>query len=251
MTVAQTRFMLQNEYAPGVGITEGADWFELPRGVRLEWEYRRWSHFQHASGLNARGVSFMADYTIAAIPTLYRGRMYRSRLEARWAAFFDRLGWAYEYEPFDLGSWSPDFLLIRHNVMVEVKPLTEFDQGVADKMLNATVNQRIVDEEVSPCGLFLTRVAPFAATDKSVSLGWLCPPAAPSTFGEAIAFWRTDIHKPCMHADVVVIGAGGVWTMDGDARPDSDGFSGWFLYPKHTMGLWSDASNAVQWERGQ
>ena len=32
------------------------------------------------------------DYQIAAIPTLYRGRQYRSRLEAKWAAFFDLAG---------------------------------------------------------------------------------------------------------------------------------------------------------------
>jgi hypothetical protein len=69
------------------------------------------------------------DYTIAAIPTEYRGRMYRSRLEARWAAFFDQLGWRHEYEPYDLGRWSPDFLLPDWNVLVEVKPINELDQA--------------------------------------------------------------------------------------------------------------------------
>jgi len=29
----------------------------------------------------------MSGYWIAAIPTVYRGRRYHSRLEARWAAF--------------------------------------------------------------------------------------------------------------------------------------------------------------------
>ena len=32
-------------------------------------------------------------------PTLYNGRRYRSRLEARWAAFFDLVRWPFEYEP--------------------------------------------------------------------------------------------------------------------------------------------------------
>lgn len=34
----------------------------------------------------------MTGFRVAAIPTRYRGRLYRSRLEAKWAAFFDLLG---------------------------------------------------------------------------------------------------------------------------------------------------------------
>jgi hypothetical protein len=58
------------------------------------------------------------------IPTLYRGVQYRSRLEAKWAAMFDLLGWEYQYEPFDLEGWIPDFLLTRAKVLIEVKPVT-------------------------------------------------------------------------------------------------------------------------------
>ena len=36
---------------------------------------------------------------IKAIETLYNGYRFRSRLEARWAIFFDVLGVEYEYEP--------------------------------------------------------------------------------------------------------------------------------------------------------
>jgi len=31
------------------------------------------------------------DYSIAAIPTVYNGIRYRSRLEAKWAAFFENV----------------------------------------------------------------------------------------------------------------------------------------------------------------
>ena len=52
---------------------------------------------------------------IKAIETKYKGYRFRSRLEARWAVFFEALGieWAYEYEGFDLpvGPYLPDFLL--------------------------------------------------------------------------------------------------------------------------------------------
>jgi hypothetical protein len=55
--------------------------------------------------------------------TIYNGRRYRSRLEARWAAFFDRLGWPYEYEPIDLDGYIPDFVMtFKSPLLVEVKP---------------------------------------------------------------------------------------------------------------------------------
>lgn len=59
-----------------------------------------------------------------AIPTRYAGTEFRSRLEATWAAFFDLLGWTWEYEPIDLPGWIPDFILTgpAGRVLVEVKP---------------------------------------------------------------------------------------------------------------------------------
>jgi hypothetical protein len=58
-----------------------------------------------------------------AIPTKYAGIQFRSRLEARWAAFFDLCGWGWDYEPFDLAGYCPDFLLKFHRPLIaEVKP---------------------------------------------------------------------------------------------------------------------------------
>lgn len=53
---------------------------------------------------------------IKVIETKYKGYFFRSRLEARWAVFFDFLGieWEYEKEGFDLGEglrYLPDFWL--------------------------------------------------------------------------------------------------------------------------------------------
>jgi hypothetical protein len=62
-------------------------------------------------------------YTIQAHETHYAGVTFRSRLEAKWAAFFDLVGWKWEYEPIDLPGWSPDFLIHGHcPLYVEVKP---------------------------------------------------------------------------------------------------------------------------------
>lgn len=59
-----------------------------------------------------------------ARPTSYRSVAFRSRLEARWAAFFDAAGWDWCYEPMDTGAigWLPDFRLC-DSLLVEVKPM--------------------------------------------------------------------------------------------------------------------------------
>lgn len=59
------------------------------------------------------------------IPTVYAGTRFRSRLEARWAYMFDALGWQWEYEPFDLPGWIPDFIVMGgREFLVEIKPCT-------------------------------------------------------------------------------------------------------------------------------
>ena len=64
---------------------------------------------------------------IKAIQTYYKGYHFRSRLEARWAVFFDKAGVKYEYEPegFDLGAegwYLPDFWLPELKMWAEIKP---------------------------------------------------------------------------------------------------------------------------------
>lgn len=65
---------------------------------------------------------------IKAIETVYNGYRFRSRLEARWAVFFDAMGIEYRYEPegFDLdGIWYlPDFWLpaFENGLWIEIKP---------------------------------------------------------------------------------------------------------------------------------
>jgi hypothetical protein len=65
--------------------------------------------------------------SIAAIPTRYAGCRFRSRLEARWAVFFDAMGIEWQYEPqgYKVGKrpYLPDFLLTdrEYETWVEVK----------------------------------------------------------------------------------------------------------------------------------
>jgi hypothetical protein len=66
---------------------------------------------------------------VKARPTTYGGVQFRSRLEARWAAFFDCMGWRWEYEPFEGNNYIPDFVLLGNApVAVEVKPATSVDE---------------------------------------------------------------------------------------------------------------------------
>lgn len=66
---------------------------------------------------------------VKAIETRYKGYRMRSRLEARWAVFFDALGvkWEYEKEGYQLstGWYLPDFWLPEFNFFVEIKPNQE------------------------------------------------------------------------------------------------------------------------------
>lgn len=68
--------------------------------------------------------------SIKAIETRYKGYRFRSRLEARWAVFFDALGLKWEYEPegfvfSDGTTYLPDFRVHgeRGSVWVEIKPV--------------------------------------------------------------------------------------------------------------------------------
>jgi len=95
----------------------------------------------------AEDINSLAPRKIKAIETHYKGYRFRSRLEARWAVFFDALGieWEYETEGFDLGKWGkylPDFW-IKHSVKaladdgwgfwVEIKP-NKIDEAGFDKV---------------------------------------------------------------------------------------------------------------------
>ena len=65
-------------------------------------------------------------YNIAAKPTRYKGVNFRSRLEARWAAFFDVREWRWEYEPaVEFFNWIPDFVISFPEcpLFVEIKPV--------------------------------------------------------------------------------------------------------------------------------
>lgn len=80
-------------------------------------------------------VSRKRNAEIQAIETVYNGFRFRSRLEARWAVFFDALHIHYEYEKegFKLTNgelYLPDFLLPDFNLWVEIKGKQPTDKEI-------------------------------------------------------------------------------------------------------------------------
>lgn len=105
---------------------------------------------------------------IKPIETFYNGYRFRSRLEARWAVFFDAAGIKYEYEPegFDLGNgiyYLPDFYLPELDVWCEVKgtKISEEDKRKIDLF-------RGDPEDGSARTLLMLREIPIAEDEWSV-----------------------------------------------------------------------------------
>ena len=85
--------------------------------------------------------------TIKAIETVYNGYRFRSRLEARWAVFFDALGVKYEYEPegYELSDgtkYLPDFYLPYLDYFVEVKGMNNHLQEDIEKLVQFVVDNK-------------------------------------------------------------------------------------------------------------
>lgn len=75
--------------------------------------------------------------TIPALPATYAGIKFRSRLEAKWAYYFDLIGLPWEYEPegyaLKAGNYLPDFRC--YDFFVEVKPTEAELERVEDKLV--------------------------------------------------------------------------------------------------------------------
>lgn len=84
-----------------------------------------------------------------AKPRLYKDVAFRSTLEAKWANFFDKLGWEWKYEPYKIEnddiSWIPDFVITGYNnkpILCEVKPSDRAeDKFEIDRYAEATGNR--------------------------------------------------------------------------------------------------------------
>ena len=90
----------------------------------------------------------MTVNNIKPIQTAYNGYLFRSRLEARWAVFFDTMGIRYEYEAegYDLdGVWYlPDFWLPEQDCFVEIKPFNRSPKNLKCELLSKKLDKSVV-----------------------------------------------------------------------------------------------------------
>lgn len=108
--------------------------------------------FRRLGDVAAGVVERLGD--VRPIPTRWRGVTYRSRLEARWAVFFDLIEAGAEYEPegFDLGfAWYlPDFNLRNFGLFAEIKPLVPTHDEAEKARALAAVTARNVLMLIGP-----------------------------------------------------------------------------------------------------
>lgn len=166
-----------------------------------------------------------------AIPTIYNGLQFRSRLEATWAAFFDLMGWKWEYEPCDFPGWIPDFLL-GERTYVEVKPWRTAEQIVFEKAWMGC-GCKSGDAAMIVCG-----VAPLLTEKRQtgVGLGW------------GYGLYTDENGGGEMTGEPVFVGPHGLrygWHPKHDALDDT------LIYPAAThykmLHAWREAKNRVQW----
>lgn len=177
-----------------------------------------------------------------AIATHYQGAHFRSRLEARWAAFFDLCAWRWEYEPVEEGGWIPDFLLIGANrvLRVEVKPINWFGHYQLNLLAQCQSYPGLVSKlspHVENHGEVLVLGAyPFAYLDVEDDLA-----AALGVFLNPYTKLATFMGKK---EDEIDFSMRGEWTLRmhrGDAK---------FLFEPDTIDrLWRQAGAKVQWRR--
>ncbi|MFH9829375.1 hypothetical protein [Streptomyces bobili] len=95
--------------------------------------------------------------SIRPIETSYAGHRFRSRLEARWAVFFDtlRISWEYEPQGYVVGPegsrrpYLPDFWLPREKLWVEVKGTEE--QLDVELLVHAAIPHFGLPNPSGPC----------------------------------------------------------------------------------------------------
>lgn len=110
---------------------------------------------------------------IKPIETLWKGYRFRSRLEARWAVFFETLGvrWEYESQGFELSDgtrYLPDFYLPDRGLYVEIKPAINYKHQkvyMAGKIEDHDIDWRMTINRHYPGSTFLpgyhTYVGPY------------------------------------------------------------------------------------------
>lgn len=201
-----------------------------------------------------------------AITTLFDGIEFRSRLEARWASFFRRIGWEFTYEPFDGDGYIPDFLIHGDDpLLVEVKPaVTEADYNApvtkAEKGLVRHWDHDILIVGASPLATCLEEYQLWPGFDTAGLLGQF------DTFDKGVGWWWAPAlwaECPNCHNVAVMHSEAGYngrphGCYNGGHGLEVVGYDHWHRVEKCTRpikadtgvtinGAWASACNDVKW----
>ncbi len=175
-----------------------------------------------------------------AIPTTYKGVRFRSRLEAKWAAFFDLVGWTWHYEQDDFNGWIADFTIDSTSTgktacFVEVKPIEE----PPDDELQLKI-ARSGALEFGRCVLIVGKRPLLENRECASHLGWYLEVVEtgspePCLSGACCGFWngRLGFCSATMSFHDVISGE-----YDGNCPDDARAF---------IDKTWCHASNSAQW----
>ncbi len=212
----------------------------------------------------------MARAKNSGIPTVYNGVQFRSRLEARWACFFDLCGWHWQYELADLAGWIPDFLITPYRATkdanfalcsesafwVEVRP-GDLQDGLVEKVTVAQSGRKWRD-------VLLLGDGPQAGESK-----WF------DVAGQMVTVFSNRIRKKytrLIHFAVVIVG--GIHSPELVVRHGDDSYAATLLQMGYSgdclmldadtnialvgedsreigRRLWIEAGNRVQWKGAQ
>lgn len=199
--------------------------------------------------------------TIAAIPTTYRSIRFRSRLEARWACWMDKAHIDWSYEPVDMPGWIPDFRI--RNVLVEVKPVTEFPVEAAAKAIRARPFPRGREEwdraDAVHSVLFLGQgPMRFPALPFARQIGWVIDAGYESSGSFCpVLIWqvghggqRGRLIVTCWHeqAGNALLGPVDGLGIDFDGLSPRSGEAIRLKSGEYTDAAWARAGNDVQWK---
>lgn len=189
--------------------------------------------------------------TRSGIPTTYRHGEFRSRLEARWAAFFDLVGWSWVYEPLDAEGYIPDFLIQgRIPFFVEVGPcITQQDyeaKTAKPDRVAASLRHDVLVVGVSPLpDLHIGGSGHLAA-------GWL----GEFFDDEGILAWDAGVWAWDIGLGIYHTYHSYTHRPRGPAEPREMSVDPSWGYPPHGEGgtvlierLWAEAGNVVKWRR--
>lgn len=152
---------------------------------------------------------------------------------------FDLLVWKYEYEPYDLNGWIPDFCILEHSeILVEVKPNSRLEELDIEKLGRAIAGTEKEGREIL---LFGSTIFERTEAFDHPAIGWL---------GEYDAGYKTKYWFA-----YAVLNRHGRWGFFHEYGSYADRITSEYDGDRHKLPpsydevlmLWNTGGNTVQW----